>query len=63
MSLNREQALHVAKAFEDYFGDFNKIDEYMREQKLNSLADLPFSLPGCGPEEDLFSDFNILPKI
>lgn len=60
--LNHQQALHVAKAFEDYFGDFNKIDEYMREQKLNSLADLPFSLPGCGPEEDLFSDFNIHPN-
>jgi hypothetical protein len=62
MKLNREQALHVANAFEDYFGNFNKIDEYMREQKLNSLAELPFSLPGCGPEEDLFSDFNMHPN-
>lgn len=62
MKLEREQALHVAKAFEDYFGNFNKIDEYMREQKLNSLAELPFSLPGCGPEEDLFSNFNIHPN-
>ena len=62
MKLNREQALHVAKSFEDYFGNFNKIDEYMREQKLNSLAELPFSLPGCGPEEDLFSDFNMHPN-
>lgn len=62
MKLNREQALHVAKAFEDYFGDFDRIDQYMREQKLNSLADLPFSLPGCGPEEELFSDFNMHPN-
>jgi hypothetical protein len=59
--LNKEQALHVAKVFEDYFGDFNRIDEYMREQKLNSLAELPFALPGCGPEEDLFSDFTMNP--
>jgi hypothetical protein len=34
----------------------------MREQKLNSLAELPFALPGCGPEEDLFSDFTMNPE-
>jgi hypothetical protein len=62
MSLNKEQALHIAKAFEDYFGNFNRIDEYMREQKLNSLKDWPVALPGCGPEEDLFSDFTMNPK-
>jgi len=62
MSLNYEQALHCAKVFENYFGDFNRIDEYMREQKLNSLAELPFALPGCGPETDLFDDFTINPQ-
>jgi hypothetical protein len=62
MSLNREQALHVAQVFEDYFGNFNRIDEYMREQKLTALAERPFSLPGCGPEEDLFSDFTMAPE-
>ena len=62
MSLNYEQAMHCAKVFEDYFGGFNRIDEYMRDQKLNSLAELPFALPGCGPEEDLFSDFTIRPE-
>ena len=44
MSLNYEQAMHCAKVFEDYFGGFNRIDEYMRDQKLNSLAELPFAL-------------------
>jgi hypothetical protein len=62
MKLTHEQALHCAKVFEDYFGDFSRIDEYMRDQKLNSLAELPFALPGCGPEEDLFSDFNMNPQ-
>jgi len=62
MSLNYEQALHCAKVFEDYFGDFNRIDEYMRDQKLNSLAEMPFSLPGCGPETDLFDEFTINPR-
>jgi len=50
MILNHEQALHVAKVYEDYFGNFNRIDEYMRDQKLNSLMELPTSLPGCGIE-------------
>lgn len=62
MNLNYDQALHCAKVFENYFGDFNRIDEYMREQKLNSLAELPFALPGCGPEADLFDDFTINPQ-
>lgn len=62
MSLNYEQALHCAKVFEEYFGDFNRIDEYMREQKLNSLAELSSALPGFGPEEELFSDFTMNPQ-
>ena len=62
MSLNREQALYVAQVFENYFGNFNRIDEYMREQKMNSLAERPFSLPGCGPEDELFSDFTMAPE-
>lgn len=62
MSLNREQAVHCAKVFEDYFLNFSRIDEYMREQKINALAGVPSSLPGLGPEQDLFSDFTIHPK-
>jgi len=62
MILNKDQALHCAKVFEDYFGNFNRIDEYMREQKLTALADRPFSLPGCGPEDELFSDFTMSPE-
>ena len=62
MKLDRQQALHCAKVFEDYFGNFNRIDEYMREQKLTALAGRPFSLPGCGPEDELFSDFTMSPE-
>ena len=61
MGLNREQGLHVSKSLEDYFGDFNRIDEYMREQKLNSLMERSTALPGCGLDEDLFSDFTMSP--
>jgi hypothetical protein len=60
MMLTKEDALVCAKAFEDYFGDFDRIDEYMRDQKLNSLAEIPSSL--IPPEDDLFSDFTMHPK-
>lgn len=61
MKLTKEDALHCAKAFEDYFGNFDRIDEYMRDQKLNSLSEIP-----CNPlfpiEDDLFSDFTMHPN-
>lgn len=62
MSLTHDQALVCAKAFSDYFDKFNRIDDYIREQKLSSLSVRPFALPGMGPEEDLFSDFTMNPK-
>jgi hypothetical protein len=60
VNLSKEDALHCAKAFEDYFGDFNRIDEYMRDQKLNSLAEIPSSL--IPHEDSLFSDFTMHPN-
>jgi hypothetical protein len=62
MNLTKEQAAHCAEVFSNYFDNFEKIDDYIRDQKLNSLADRPFVLPGMGPEEDLFSDFTMHPK-
>ena len=61
MTLTKEQAVHCADVFSNYFDKFGRIDEYMREQKLNSMAERPFTLPGMGPEEDLFSDFTMSP--
>ena len=62
MQLTKEQALHCANVFSDYFDRFQRIDDYIRDQKLNSLSDRPMVLPGMGPEEDLFSDFTIHPN-
>lgn len=59
-TLSKEDALVCAKAFEDYFGNFDRIDEYMRDQKLNSLSEIPTSL--FPPEDDLFSDFSMHPN-
>jgi hypothetical protein len=58
--LTKEDALVCAKAFHDYFSNFDRIDEYMRDQKLNSLSEIP---QGIFPiEDDLFSDFSMHPN-
>ena len=62
MNLTKEQALYCAQYMEDYYHHFDRIDDYMRSQKMGQIAEMPVHLPGCGPEEDLFSDFTIHPK-
>lgn len=57
----KDDAIHCAKVFQDYFGSFDRIDEYMRDQKLNSLADLPTN-PLFPIEDELFSDFTMHPN-
>ena len=61
MTLSKDQAIHCANVFSDYFDKFGRIDEYMREQKLASMSERSPSLFGMGPEEDLFSDFTMSP--
>lgn len=61
MKLEFNDAVHCAKVFEDYFGNFDRIDEYMRDQKLNSLEELP-SNPLFPIEDELFQEFTIHPK-
>jgi hypothetical protein len=61
MKLTHEQAVHCANVFSDYFDKFGRIDEYMREQKMASMAERSPVLFGMGPEEDLFSDFTMSP--
>lgn len=61
-TLTKEQALYCAKIFKDYFGSFNRIDDYMRDQKLASIQNIPAGLPGMSLEDDLFSDFTMSPK-
>ena len=61
-TLTKEQALHCADIFKNYFGNFSRIDEYMRDQKIASIQNIPAGLPGMGFEDELFSDFTISPK-
>jgi len=61
--LNREDALYCSGIFNDYFGQFDRVDQYMKDQKLAQLEDtVSASLPGMGPEEDIFNDFSISPE-
>ena len=60
MNLTREQALYCSNAFHEYFSDMGSIEQYMRDEKLKSVAELPASL--FPPEDDLFSDFSMHPS-
>ena len=61
MNLTKDDAVHCAKVFRDYFGNFHRVDEYMRDQKLASLSGLS-SNPLFPLEDDLFSDFTMHPN-
>ena len=61
-TLNTEQAIYCANIFNNYFGQFNSITQYMRDQKLAQISNVPTPLPGMGFDEDIFSDFSMSPN-
>jgi len=61
-SLDREHALYVANIFSDYFDKFNRIDQYMRDQKMAQIETIPTALPGMGLDTELFDDFTMSPE-
>ena len=62
-TLTREEALHCANIFNDYFGQFNRIDQYMRDQKMAQIETIPAPLPGMGLDSDMFDDFTMSPEV
>ena len=62
-TLSKEQAIHCAGVFNDYFGQFNRIDQYMRDQKMAQIEALPTTLPGMGFDSDMFDDFSMSPEV
>ena len=62
MILNREDALYAANVFVDYFASFGRIDDYLRRVKLERMSNYPTSLPGLGPQDDMFNDFTMRPN-
>jgi len=62
MILNKIDALYAANIFTDYFASFGRIDDYLRKVKLERMSNYPASLPGMGPQDDMFSDFTMHPN-
>jgi hypothetical protein len=62
MMLNLNDAHYAANVFHDFFGDLNRIDEYMRKVKLERINAMPTTLPGLGPESDMFDSFDMHPN-
>ena len=62
MILNKEDALYCARIFQDYFDNFDRIDDYMRNQKKMQIDAIGATLPGMGPEDDLFDDYTMNPE-
>lgn len=63
MILNKEDALYAANVFTEFFANFDRIDDYMRTIKLERMGRTDFnSLPGFGPEEDIFNKFDMHPR-
>ena len=54
MILSEIAATYAADKFIDYFSNMGRIDEYLRNVKLDRMSKMPTYLPGCGPEEDMF---------
>ena len=62
MILNREDALHAANIFTNYFSNLENIEDYLRSVKMDRMSNFPTSLPGMGPEDDMFQDFTMHPN-
>ncbi len=60
--LSKSNAEYAAKVFIDYYGNFDRIDEYLRKLKLEKIDALPTPLFGMGPEDEMFQDFDMHPN-
>ena len=62
MKLEKQDAIWVADKLIDYFNNFGRIDDYLRKVKLERMSNYPTSLPGMGPEDDMFDNFDNVMK-
>jgi len=62
MQLSYKDAVYAANVFTEFFSNFERIDDYMRKIKLERMETFPYSLPGMGPETDLFDKFDMHPN-
>ncbi len=62
MILSKEDAIYAAGVFEDFFKNFDRIDEYMRSIKMERMDFVPNVLPGMGPESEMFNEVDLHPN-
>ena len=62
MILSPSDAVFAANKFINYFSNTGRIDEYLRTVKMDRMENIPTPLPGCGPETEMFCDFDMHPK-
>ena len=62
MILSRQDALYAANVITEFFSDMSRVDDYMRQVKLERMSEFPMSLPGMGPEDDLFNNASMHPN-
>jgi hypothetical protein len=62
MILSQQDAYYAANVFDEFFANFERIDDYMRKIKMERMETFPYSLPGMGPESDLFDKFDMHPE-
>ena len=62
MILDKQDSIWVAMRMIEYFKNFERIDDYFRERKIERVRDLPLPLPGMGSIEDqMFQDYSMHP--
>ena len=61
MILDTPDAIYAADKFIDYFSNLGRIDEYLRNIKLDRVKGMT-SLLGMGPEDDMFDNFDMHPS-
>jgi len=62
MILSESDAIYASKLFKDFFAGFDRIDDYMRKIKMERVSKMTPSLPGLGPENDMFNRFDMHPN-
>jgi hypothetical protein len=62
MILDLDDAIYAADQFIDYFSNMGRIDEYLRNVKLDRMSQMPTYIPGFGPEDDMFDAFDMHPE-
>ena len=62
MYLSKSDAIYAANVFDDFFGQMERIDDYMRQVKMERMKSFPDSLPGLGIENDFYDGHSLHPN-